>query len=140
MKKAREITGAVYASIEIVHSAVIVLTFGAFNSSLIHYAGYLDVASWLAFVAFAAAAFWQFSYRWLRVIAAFLAFYLLPVAVALVYARFNYLLSIEWILRSLPMMLVVGYLIKLTIAGLIYLWSVRRERGSLVVASASPAT
>jgi hypothetical protein len=140
MKRAREITGAVYASIEIVHSVVIVLTFGAFNFSLIHYAGYLDIASWLAFVAFAAAAFWQFSYRWLRVIAAFLVFYLLPLAVALVYARLNYLLSTEWIFRSLATMLVVGYLIKLTIAGLIYLWSVRRERGCFVAASASPAT
>jgi len=118
---------------------VIVLTFGTFNFSLIHYAGYLDIASWLAFVAFAAAAFWQFSHRWLRVIAAFLVFYLLPVAVALVYARFNYLLSTEWIFRSLPIMLVVGYLIKLTIAGFIYLWSLRRERSSFVAASANPA-
>ena len=71
--------------------------------------------------------------------AAFLVFYLLPLAVALVYARFNYLLSTEWIFRSLPIMLVVAYLIKLTIAGLIYLWSVRRERGSFGAASASPA-
>ena len=145
MKRAREITGALYASIEVVHSVVIVLTFGTFNFSLIHYAGYLDIASWLAFVAFvafvafAAAAFWQFSHRWLRVIAAFLVFYLLPVAVALVYARFNYLLSTEWIFRSLPIMLVVGYLIKLTIAGFIYLWSLRRERSSFVAASANPA-
>jgi hypothetical protein len=140
MKRAREITGAVYVSIEIVHSVVIVLIFGAFNFRLIHYAGYLDIASWLAFVAFAAAAFRQFSHRWLRVMAAFLVFYLLPLAVALVYARFNYLLSTEWIFRSLPIMLVVAYLIKLTIAGLIYLWSVRRERGSFGAASASPAT
>jgi hypothetical protein len=140
MQRAREITGAVYVSIEIVHSVVIVLIFGAFNFRLIHYAGYLDIASWLAFVAFAAAAFRQFSHRWLRVMAAFLVFYLLPLAVALVYARFNYLLSTEWIFRSLPIMLVVAYLIKLTIAGLIYLWSVRRERGSFVAASASPAT
>jgi hypothetical protein len=140
MKWVREITGVVYASIEIVHSVVIVITFGTFNFSLVHYVGYLDIASWLAFVAFAAAAFWHFSYRWLRVIAAFLVFYVLPVAVAFVYARFNYMLSTEWIFRSLPIMLVVGYLIKLTIAGLIYLWSVRRERGSFVAASTRPAT
>jgi hypothetical protein len=139
MKGAREITGVVYAFIEIVHSVVIVLAFGAFNFSLFHYFGYLNFASWLAFVAFAAAAFWHFSYRWLRVIAAFLVFYLLPVAVAIVYARFNLLLSNEWMVRSLPIMLVVGYLIKLTIAGLIYLWSVRRERGAFVAASISPA-
>ena len=139
MKGVREIIGVVYASIEIVHSVVMVLVFGAFNSSLIHFFGYLDIASWLAFVGFAAAAFWRFSYRWLRVIAAFLAFYLLPFAVAIVYARFIHLLSTEWIFRSLPIMLVIGYLIKLTIAGLIYLWSVRRERGSFVAASTSPA-
>jgi hypothetical protein len=136
MIRVREITGTIYASIEIVHSVVIVLAFGAFKSSLLHYAGYLDIASWFAFGAFAVAAFWQFSYRWLRVIAAFLAFYFLPIIVALVYARFNYLLSTEWIFRSLPILLVVGHLIKLAIAGLIYLWSVRRERGSLVAASA----
>ncbi|MCK1737183.1 hypothetical protein IVA79_25205 [Bradyrhizobium sp. 138] len=138
MKGVREITGVVYASIEIVHSVVIALAFGGFNISLIHYAGSLDIASWLAFAGFATAAFWHVSYKWLRVIAAFLVFYLLPIAVAIVYARFSHLLSTEWILRSLPLMLILGYLIKLTIAGLIYLWSVRWERGPFG-ASTSPA-
>ncbi|MDH6262554.1 hypothetical protein [Bradyrhizobium sp. BR13661] len=139
MKGVREITGVVYASIEIVHSVVIVLAFGGFNISIMHYAGYLDIASWLAFAGFAAAAFWHVSYKWLRVIVALLVFYLLPIALAIVYARFSYLLSTEWIFRSLPMLLVIGYLIKLTIAGLIYLWSVRRERVAFGAASTSPA-
>jgi hypothetical protein len=118
---------------------VIVLAFGGFNISIMHYAGYLDIASWLAFAGFAAAAFWHVSYKWLRVIVALLVFYLLPIALAIVYARFSYLLSTEWIFRSLPMLLVIGYLIKLTIAGLIYLWSVRRERVAFGAASTSPA-
>src|SRR5215813_10463854 len=131
MIRAREITGIIYASVDMLHCIAFILAFGAFES-LRDYTLYLNIASWSAFGAFAVAAFWQFSYTWLRVIAAFLVFYFLPIIVALVYARLTYLISTEWITITL----VVLHLIRLAVAGLIYLWSVRRERGHLAAASA----
>jgi hypothetical protein len=93
-------------------------------------------ASWLAFIVFAAATFRQFSYRWLRVIAAFFAFLLLPVVVVLIFGRYaSYVLSIDWILRLPAILQIAVHSMQLGVAGFIYLQSVRRERGSLVAAA-----
>jgi hypothetical protein len=73
---------------------------------------------WFAFIAFAAVAFRQFSYRWLRVIAAFFAFLLLPLVpmVALAWSA----LPIDWILRLPVLLTIVAHLVELGIAGIIY--------------------
>jgi hypothetical protein len=142
MRGAREITGAVFAALEILHGVV-----HAFTADLLDAFRQPDVvmrligtASWFAFIAFAAFAFRQFSFRWLRVIAAFLAFLLLPIATILLFGRFGPVLPIEWIMRLPAMLTIVAHFIQLGIAGFIYLWSVRREQGSLAAASAEPAS
>jgi hypothetical protein len=140
MNRTREISAVAYASLEIAHFIGDVLIWGMFKFSLFSYFGYLGVAAWIAFIVFAAAAFKGFSYRWLRVIAAFLVFYLSPLVVVVIYARTNFLLPLNWLLVSLPIIVILGRLIRLTLAGFIYLWSVRREQGPIAVLSADQVT
>jgi hypothetical protein len=147
MRGVREITGAIFASLEIANGVLRALKAGLLDFLAFQQPDFVSTlmaaVSWsasIAFIAFAATAFRQFSYRWLRVIGAILSLLLLPVVPAVVLARSGYVFPIEWILR-LPMILVIiAHLIKLGIAGFIYLWSVRREHGSLVAASADLAT
>jgi hypothetical protein len=126
--------------LEIMHSFGSVLTWGLWKFSLISYVGYLDIASWLAFVVFAAAAFKQFSFRWLRVIAALFISYFLPVGILLLpYAKFNYLIPLDWLFTSVSIVVAAGQLLRLAIAGFIYVWSVRHERGSIGAIGTNPA-
>jgi hypothetical protein len=141
MKGAREITGVIFAALEIVHGVVHVISadlLDAFRQPDV-VTSLLGTASWFAFIVFAAFAFKQFSYRWLRVITAFLAFFLLPLAAIILFGRLSSLLPIEWILRLPAILTIVGHLIQLGVGGFIYRWSVRREHGSLVAASADLA-
>jgi hypothetical protein len=137
MGRARDISAVIYASVEIVHAVGVVLLWGAFWFSLSEYVGYLDIASWLAFIVFAAAAFKQFSYRWLRVIVAFLVFYFLPIAGAVLYARNTHLIPLEWMFVSFRVLLLGLFAVKLAIAGFSYVWSGHQERGSIGALSES---
>ena len=142
MKGTREITGAIFAAVEIVHGAMRTFTIDFSNAFQPHVViGLVGTASQLAFIAFAAAAFRPFSYRWLRVIAAFFALLLLPVVALLIFGRYAIdVLSIDWFLRLPAILEIVGHSIQLAVAGFIYLWSVRRDRGSIVTVSADLAT
>jgi len=142
MKGAREITGAIFAALEIVHGVLHAISDDMLSVFRQPYGptALIGTASWLAFIAFAVFAFRQFSYRWLRVIIAFLAFFLLPVTTIILFGRLSPTLPLEWILRLPGILNVVGHLMQLGIAGFIYLWSVRREQSSIVVASADLAT
>jgi hypothetical protein len=92
-----------------------------------NYLGWLDIASWLAFIVFAVTAFKQFTYRWLRVIAALLVFFLLPFASAALFVRTtSRVVTIDWMLVWLSAELIGIGAIKVAIAALIYGWSVRR--------------
>lgn len=55
----------IYVSVEIVHDVGAVPLWGAFWFSPYVYVGYLDIAFWITFIVFAAAALKQFSFRWL---------------------------------------------------------------------------
>jgi len=147
MREAREITGAIFTALEIVHGAV-----SAYITDWSNMFQQPDVAisliqnaSIIAFIAFAAAAFRRFSYRWLRVIGAFLALILLPFAALLIFGRYgSYVLPVDWFVRLLPLLPAINQIIlhsmQLGVAGFIYFWSVRRERCSVVAASAELAT
>jgi len=137
MGRARDISAVIYVSVEIVHAVGAVLLWGAFWSSPYVYVGYLDIASWIAFIVFATAAFKQFSFRWLRVIIAFLVFYFLPIAGTVLYARNTLLIPLEWLFVSLRVVLFGLFAVKLAIAGFIYVWSVGQERGSIGALSAN---
>lgn len=133
MRGAREIAGAIFAALEIGHGVV-----QAISADLLDIFRQPDVvislvrtASWLAFVAFAIFAFREFSYRWLRVVAASLALILLPLVAIVLFARLSPVLPIEWILRLPAILTIVAHCIQLGVAGFIYLWSVRREQASL---------
>jgi hypothetical protein len=146
MRGAREITGAIFAVLEILHGAMRTFTIDWSNMfqqpdvaiSLI------GNASWLAFMAFVAAAFRQFSYRWLRAIAAFFAFLFVPIAAVLFFGRYGSpmlsIVPIDWLAKLPAILQIAAHSMQLGVAGFAYLWSVRRERGSLVAASADLAT
>ncbi|WP_315766426.1 MULTISPECIES: hypothetical protein, partial [unclassified Bradyrhizobium] len=99
----------------------------------------IDHASWLAFIAFAAVAFRRFSYRWLRTIAAFLALLLLPIVALLLFGRYGgpilEVIPIDWMATLPAIMQIAVPAMQLGIAGFVYRWSVRRERGALAAAS-----
>jgi hypothetical protein len=133
MSKALDIQLAIYASIEIARSVAYALVFTGARSSLVkylgtwNYLGWLDIASWLAFIVFSATAFKPLTYRWLRVIAALLVFFFLPFAVAALFVRTTArVVPIEWMLVWLSAELIGIGAIKFAIAALIYGWSVRR--------------
>jgi hypothetical protein len=141
----REIYAIVYASLEIAETVVSIRSWRALDFSQFNLFGYLSLASWLVFVVFAFAAFEQFSFRWLRMIAAFLVLIFLPIVVGVTYLAAHSLkiippIPIEWLLLSAPAGAVVGLSLRLGIVGFIYVWSVRRERGTGEMASADPAT
>jgi hypothetical protein len=77
----------------------------------------LDIASWLAFIVFAATAFKPFSHRWLRVTVVFLVFYLLRFAVAALVARTYRLVPFEWFFLWLRVTLLSYGAIKLAMPG-----------------------
>jgi hypothetical protein len=142
MKGAREITGAIFAALEIVHGVLYAISadlLSAFRQPD-GVTGLVGTASWLAFIAFTVFSFRQFSYRWLRVIIAFLAFFLLPLTTIILFGRLSPTLPIEWILRLPGILTIVGHLIQLGVGSFIYLWSVRRERESIVAARAELVT
>jgi hypothetical protein len=141
----REISAIVYASIKIAETVLSIRSWRALDFSQFNLVGYLSLASWLAFVVFALAAFEQFSFRWLRVIAAFLVLIFLPIVVGVIYLAAYSLkiippIPIEWLLLSAPVGTVVGLSLRLGIVGFIYAWSVRRERGTSETVSADPVT
>jgi len=144
MRGMREITGAIFAALEIVHG--IMRTLAIDLVSILQpqphpVISWVLTASWIAFIAFAANSFRTFSYRWLRVIAAFFAFVSLPVVAVLIFGRYGpSMLSLDWILRLPTILEIASHSIQLGVAGLIYRWSVRRESGSVVAVSADLAT
>jgi hypothetical protein len=142
----REISAIVYASIKIAETVVSISSWRKLDFSQFHLIGYLNLASWLAFVVFAFLAFEQFSLRGLRVIAAFLVLIFLPIVVGVAYLAAYSLkiippIPIEWLLLSVPAGAAVGLSLRLGIVGFIYVWSVRREHGVAgEMVSADPAT
>jgi hypothetical protein len=142
MKWAREITGVIFVALEIVHGAMHLISADLSDAFRQPDAvtGLIGTASWLAFTSFASFAFRQFSYRWLRVITAFLAFFLLPLAAFILFSRFSPTLPLEWILRLPAILTLVSHIIQLGVAGFIYLWSVRREHSFVAAVGADPAT
>jgi hypothetical protein len=124
----REISAIAYASLQIAHLAGSVVASSLLKLSMVGYLQWLDAACWLAFAVFSAAAFEQFPRRWLRVIAAVAAFYFLPAGLLLLpYLKLTYLIPPDWRLASLSIVVASEQLMKLAIAGLIYVWSVGRE-------------
>ncbi|MGD0850322.1 hypothetical protein, partial [Bradyrhizobium sp.] len=141
----REISAIVYASIEIAETAVSISSWRALAFSQFNLVGYLSLVSWLAFVVFAFVAFEQLSFKWLRVIAAFLVLIFLPIVVGVIYlAAYSFKIippiPIEWLLLAAPAGAVVGLSLRLGIVGFIYVWSDRRERAATTMVSADPAT
>ena len=140
-----EISAIVYASIEIAEGVVSIRSLRALDFSQFNLFGYLSLSAWLAFVVFAYTAFEQFSFRWLRVIAAFLVLIFLPILVGVAYLAAYSLkvippVPIEWVLLSASAGAVVGLSLRLGIVGFIYVWSARRERGTGEMVRADPAT
>ncbi|WP_315743373.1 MULTISPECIES: hypothetical protein [unclassified Bradyrhizobium] len=141
MRGAREITGAIFAGLEMAHAAL--RTFTTDWSNVFQppdvTTRLIDHASWLAFIAFAAVAFRRFSYRWLRTIAAFLALLLLPIVALLLFGRYGgpilEVIPIDWMATLPAIMQIAVPAMQLGIAGFVYRWSVRRERGALAAAS-----
>jgi hypothetical protein len=141
MWRMRELSAIVYGALQIAHAVASVLTPPFLKLSLVSYVGLLDIACWLAFVVFAAAAFKQFSFRWLRVVGALLLSYFLPVGLLLwPYRKFVHLIQVDWLLTSVSIVVAAGQLLRLAIAGLIYIWSVRRERASIAKPDTDTAT
>jgi hypothetical protein len=67
-------------------------------------------------------------------------FFLLPLTTIILFGRLSPTLPIEWIVRLPGILTIVGHLIQLGVGGFIYLWSVRRERESIVAARANLVT
>ncbi len=61
-------------------------------------------------------------------ITAFLVFYFLPFAGPVLYAKSTHLIPLEWMFVSIRLLLIGIFIVKLAIAGFIYVWSVRHER------------
>ncbi len=118
--KVRLITGIIFLVLELMHAAYHIIRdmgYGPFELHD-HFLDALACASNVAFIVFAAAAFWHFSYRWLRVIGVVLLLILLPIGMLIVHARVGHF----------PPQAFLIYLVRLIIAGWVYYWSVQRDR------------
>jgi hypothetical protein len=134
MRGAREITVVIVIVSEIVLSIM-----QATSIDLLHFVPaptiadhVLHVANWVAFIAFAAIAFRLFSYRWLRIAAACLAYILFPLVALVVFNGLFMLLNSRVLLIdsvfALPaIMVAVAHLTRLGIAVFIYFLSARRD-------------
>jgi hypothetical protein len=141
MWRTREISAIVYGALQIANTVTSALTPPFLKFSLVSYVGLLDIACWLAFVVFAAAAFKQFSLKWLRVMAALLIYYYLPAGLLLwPYKKSVHFIPLDWLLSSASIVVAAGQLFRLAIAGSIYIWSVRRERASIAKPDTDAAT
>jgi hypothetical protein len=140
MWRTREISAIVYGALQIANTVTSALTPPFLKFSLVSYVGLLDIACWLAFVVFAAAAF-KFSLKWLRVMAALLIYYYLPAGLLLwPYKKSVHFIPLDWLLSSASIVVAAGQLFRLAIAGSIYIWSVRRERASIAKPDTDAAT
>jgi hypothetical protein len=111
----REISAIVFALLEIAETVVSVGSWNALDFSQFNLIGYLGFAAWLAFLVFAFVSFRKFSFRWLRMVAAFLVLVILPFVVGAIYLvaySFKIIppIPIEWILLAAPAGAVVGLL------------------------------
>jgi hypothetical protein len=125
IERVRKIGLVVCVVMELAQATLLVLSVATASppssvaDSLLHYAHYLDRASWLAFIALASATFWRLSYTWLRVIAAFLSFYCLPLSFAFIDLT---RLPGSWYFIALLGMVVIGHLVRAAIALAVYRW------------------
>jgi hypothetical protein len=131
--RVRDTTGVVFFVLQMAHAAYVLLRdMGHIPVELHdHLLSALIYANQAAFIAFAAAVFWQFSYRWFRIIAALLLFVVVPVLLLVLSARLSSPLEtipVAWWRPTLLNPEVVAYLAQFAIAGLIYFWSLRKER------------
>jgi hypothetical protein len=138
MRRVRGIAAAICIFIEIFQAVSFVLAVAIFQPSLVHYAHYFDYTSWVAFVALVITVFLQLPHGWLRVVVAVLTFYFLPIAIALLNLRYNYLLPGMWVFIALPIVIVGGHLIRAAIAWFIYRWGIRQGYDLSVAAGADP--
>jgi len=117
--KVRLITGIIFFVLELMHAAYHIARDMGYLPFELHdrFLDMLAYSSIVAFIVFAAAAFWRFSYRWLRVLGAFLLFVLLPIGMLILNAR----------LGHFPPSTILIYLLQLIVAGWVCYWSAPRS-------------
>jgi len=116
--RARLITGIIFLFSELAHAAYHSLRDMGYLPFELHdrFLDALAYTSTATFIAFAAAAYWHFSLRWLRVVGAFLLFEFLPIGMLILNAR----------LGHLPPSTILIYLLQLIVAAWVYYLSAPR--------------
>jgi len=128
MRTARDISAIVFGVIEIAYSVGFFLLHFENWTSLFRTVSLLNVASWFAFIVYATMVFQLLSYRWLRVIFAFIAFLIVPAAFSLAVTK--QLTDADAAKLWFEITFIVTTALKFGIAGCIYVWSIYRERNA----------
>jgi hypothetical protein len=128
MRTARDISAIVFGVIKIAYSVGFFLLSFENWTSLYRTTSVLNVASWFAFIVYATTAFQPLSYRWARVIFAFIVFLIVPAAFSLVVTK--QLVDADAAKLWFEVTFIATTALKFGIAGCIYVWSIYRERNA----------
>ena len=128
MRTARDISAIVFGVLEIAYFfAFLFFDYGNWTA-LFRVTLYLNVASWLAFIVLAAMVFDPFSYKWVRVMIAFIVFMTVPAVFSLAATKLLTTMSAAKLWFELTFVITTA--LKLGIAGCIYVWSVYRQHNA----------